>query len=99
MGAEHKSPIVGGSHVLASARILKDEKSLAKEGSFPYSVDGAWEDTPFTAHEAKVDWEVPKDLIGTLMGKNTTHLSPEQINDLTEVVTDFKDLWDPRRRD
>ena len=58
-------------------------------------MDGAWEDTPFTAHEEKIDWEVPKDLIGTLTGKNTAHLSQEQLNDLTEVITEFKDLWDP----
>ena len=95
MKAKTKSPAIGDTFIAASARALKNEKSLTKEGPLPYSVDGAWENTPFTAHEAKAEWEVPKDLIGTLVGKETAHLNPEQVTDLVEVITEFKDLWDP----
>ena len=67
---------------------------MSEKNASPYSTDGAWENTPFTAHEAKLEWEVPANLVETLVGENASNLSPEQLQEITQVITDFKDLWD-----
>ena len=79
---------------MSGYQALREEKSSSEKSVSPYSADGAWENTPFTAHEAKLEWEVPENLVETLVGENAANLSPEQIQEITQVITDFKDLWD-----
>ena len=57
-----------------------------------YSYDSAWDSVPFTAHEDNIEWEVPTDLIRTLVGDAI--LLPEQYQELSSLISEFKDLWD-----
>ena len=57
-----------------------------------YSYDSAWDSVPFTAHEDNMEWEVPEDLIRTLVGDAI--LLPEQRQKLSTLISEFKDLWD-----
>ena len=66
---------------MSGYQALREEKSLTEKSASPYSADGAWEDTPFTAHEAKLDWEVPENLVETLVGENAANLSQYSYSD------------------
>ena len=72
--------------------LLIKDKGKEVLNNVSYSYDSAWDSVPFTAHKDNMEWEVPADLIRTLVGDAI--LLPNQHKELSLLISEFKDLWD-----